>query len=347
MTYNFRIGLRPQWYLASEGDKAGTSLHDVLALLAAIEAEGHIAGACKSGGLSYRHGWGLLRRFEASFGTALVRTRRRQGSELTPFAQRLLWANRRIEARLAPTLESLASELQEELQRLLPQERPALRLQASHGFAVEALMQRGAGVELRYRNAAEALASLARGDCDLAGFQLPQGEFERDILAHYAQWLDREAHMLVQLAVRNTGFFVRAGNPKGIRGVADLARPDVRFVNRQMGPAPATWSIFCCSAAASTSARCRASRPMNSRIWRLPPTSPAAWPTWAWAWRPRRGASDWISSPWCRSAISLPCAGPSWPSRPCRTFCGPCAAPPIWAISAPCPVMTRAIAAAS
>ncbi len=220
---------------ASEGDKAGTSLHDVLALLAAIEAEGHIAGACKSGGLSYRHGWGLLRRFEASFGTALVQTRRRQGSELTPFAQRLLWANRRIEARLAPTLESLASELQEELQRLLPQERPALRLQASHGFAVEALMQRGAGVELRYRNAAEALASLARGDCDLAGFQLPQGEFERDILAHYAQWLDREAHMLIQLAVRNTGFFVMAGNPKGIRGVADLARPDVRFVNRQMG----------------------------------------------------------------------------------------------------------------
>ncbi len=237
MTYNFRIGLRPQWYLAPGGDGAGTPLHELLALLAAIEAEGHIAGACKSCGLSYRHGWGLLRRFEASFGTALIQTRRRQGSQLSPFAQRLLWANRRIEARLAPTLESLASELQEELQRLLPQERPALRLQASHGFAVEALMQHldGAGVELRYRNASEALASLARGDCDLAGFQLPQGEFERDILAHYAQWLDREAHMLIQLAVRNTGFFVMAGNPKGIRGVADLARPDVRFVNRQMG----------------------------------------------------------------------------------------------------------------
>ncbi|OZI71189.1 substrate-binding domain-containing protein [Bordetella genomosp. 12] len=237
MTYKFRIGLRPQWVLSADGGADETSLQDLLALLAAVEAEGHIAGACKARGLSYRHGWGLLRRFEALFGATLIQTRRRQGSELSPLAQRLLWANRRIEARLAPTLDSLASELQEDLQRLLPQARAALRLQASHGFAVEALMPHldGAGVELRYRNASEALASLARGDCDLAGFQLPQGEFERDILAHYAQWLDREAHALIQLAVRNTGFFVMAGNPKGIRGVRDLARPDVRFVNRQMG----------------------------------------------------------------------------------------------------------------
>lgn len=235
MTYKFRVGLRPQWHLALDGDADETSMQELLALLAAIDAEGHIAGACKSRGLSYRHGWGLLRRFEALFGTALVLTRRRQGSELSMFAQRLLWANRRIEARLAPTLESLASELQEELQRLLPQELPPLRLQASHGFAVEALMQQGARVELRYRNASEALASLARGECDLAGFQLPSGEFERDILAHYAQWLDRETHMLIHLARRNTGFFVMAGNPKGIAGVRDLARPDVRFVNRQMG----------------------------------------------------------------------------------------------------------------
>lgn len=247
----FRIALRPGWWLTQGSADDGVPLQEVLALLSAIDAVGHIAGACRACGLSYRHGWGVLRRFESVFGTPLLVTRRRQGTELSPFAQRLLWANRRIEARLMPMLDSLASELQEDLERLLPESGPHLRLHASHGFAVEALMQHigpGAGarqdggaampplgLELRYRTATEALASLDGGECDLAGFQVPQGDFEAAMMQHYAQWLHPAEHLLIHLAVRNTGLFVTAGNPKNIRGVADLARPDVRFVNRQIG----------------------------------------------------------------------------------------------------------------
>ena len=93
----------------------------------------------------------------------------------------------------------------------------------------------GAGLELRYRTAIEALASLERGECDLAGFQVPLGEFEEPIMARYAQWLHADDYLLIHLAVRNTGLFVVAGNPKNIHGIADLARGDVRFVNRQIG----------------------------------------------------------------------------------------------------------------
>jgi putative molybdopterin biosynthesis protein len=39
----------------------------------------------------------------------------------------------------------------------------------------------------------------------------------------------------VNLAIRHQGLIVAQGNPQGIRGVADLARPDVRFINRQRG----------------------------------------------------------------------------------------------------------------
>ena len=60
MTYNFRVGLRARWQLELAG--ADVPLQDMLALLAAIETTGHIAGACRQCGMSYRHAWGLLRR---------------------------------------------------------------------------------------------------------------------------------------------------------------------------------------------------------------------------------------------------------------------------------------------
>jgi len=238
MTYKFTLDIRPAWHLRHpvEGE---IPLQDVLNVLAAIETTGHIAGACREIGVSYRHAWGLLRRFETAFDVELLQTKRRLGTTLTPFAQKLLWADRRIQARLSPTLDSLASELQEELQKLLPDHAQHLRLHASHGFAVAALMQQlgdsSLAVELRYRSSSEAMAALAGHECELAGFHVPQGEFEAPMLKAYARWLNPQHHVLIHLAYRNSGLFIANGNPKGIAGLADLARPDLRFVNRQAG----------------------------------------------------------------------------------------------------------------
>ena len=41
--------------------------------------------------------------------------------------------------------------------------------------------------------------------------------------------------MLIHLAQREQGILVARGNPKSIRGLEDLVRTDVRFVNRQSG----------------------------------------------------------------------------------------------------------------
>lgn len=239
MAYRFKTRLSSEWMLEKK-DGERIPMRDVLRLLNAVEETGHIAGACQACGMSYRHAWGILRRAEREFETALIETSRRRGSTLTAFGRHLIWANRRIDARLAPTLESMASELQEELQRLYSGEVAALRLHASHGFAVEGLMQLAneremLPLELRYRTAIEALSSLDRGECDLAGFQVPVGEFEAPILQRYQEWLDPERICLIHLAVRQTGLFVQPDNPKGIHSVADLVRPDVRFVNRQIG----------------------------------------------------------------------------------------------------------------
>lgn len=239
MAYRFKAQLKSEWIL-EKPDGAVLALSEVLRLLAAIADTGHIAGACRVCGVSYRHAWGVLRNAEKEFEVPLLDTNRRRGTTLTAFGQRLLWANRRVDARLTPTLESMASELQEEFESLYPESQPHLRLHASHGFAVEGLMQLANGLdlsplELRYRTAVEALASLDRRECDLAGFQLPVGEFEPAILKYYRRWLDPDKHRLIYLAVRNTGLFVQPGNPKDIKTVADLVKPDVRFVNRQIG----------------------------------------------------------------------------------------------------------------
>lgn len=239
MTYKFQARLHSEWVI-EKTDGEVFPLGNILRLLSAIDTLGHIAGACRECRVSYRHGWGTLRRAEQVFEAALLETSRRQGTRLTSFAKHLLWANRRVDARLAPALQSMSSELQEELDSLYPESRPRLRLHASHGFAVEGLIQQAAqheslSIELRYRTATEALASLNRDECDLAGFQVPVGDFEQFILAHYSPWLDPERHCLIYLAQRDTGMFVQADNPKDIHQIGDLVKPDVRFVNRQVG----------------------------------------------------------------------------------------------------------------
>jgi molybdate transport repressor ModE-like protein len=233
-----KINIRPHWEISFD---AGPALDTaaLLGLLLAIQDSGSIAQAAKAVKLSYRYAWGLLREAERLFGAALLDTGRGRGTRLTPLAQKLVWADRRIAARLSPTLASLASELESELGKMAPDKLRMIRMDASHGFAVAALIehlnQAKLPIELRYRNSTDAVAALSRNECDLAGFHVPTGQFERPAMAWYARWLDPAKHCLIHLAVRHQGLFVAPGNPKGIRGLADLMRADVRFVNRQVG----------------------------------------------------------------------------------------------------------------
>ncbi|HWH73893.1 MAG TPA: substrate-binding domain-containing protein [Methylibium sp.] len=236
-----RIQITPHWGVSQDPDSS-VDTTELLVLLAAIQESGAIAQAARSMGLSYRHAWGQVKRAEALFGHPLVDAGRGRGSTLTPLAEKLIWADRRIAARLSPLLSSLASELEHELERTLPRKPSAvsaLRLHASHGFAVAALVEQleaaALPVELRYRNSFESVSALARGECELAGFHVPIGEFALPAARRYREWLRPGEHSLIHLAVRAQGLFVAPGNPKRIRGLADLTRPDVRFVNRPEG----------------------------------------------------------------------------------------------------------------
>lgn len=234
----YKVNIKPHWEISRDNDSPlDTAV--LLTLLNSIQQTGSIAKAAKLIGSSYRHTWGIMRDAEKMFGHALIRTGRGRGSNLTPLAEKLIWAERRVAARLSPILESLSSELEWELSKAVAAQPQVIRLNASHGFAVAALLnqlnERNLPVELRYRNSADAVAALAHQECDLAGFHVPLGEFEDAAMALYSQWLDRHKHCLIHLAVRSQGLMVAPGNPKHITGLGDLSRDGVQFVNRQIG----------------------------------------------------------------------------------------------------------------
>ncbi len=79
------------------------------------------------------------------------------------------------------------------------------------------------------------LVALRRGEAHLAGSHLldPQtGEYN---LRYLKEYLPDTPVKLVTWVGRVQGLLVTAGNPRGIHSLADLAREDVRFINRQRG----------------------------------------------------------------------------------------------------------------
>lgn len=232
-----RITIRPVWTLH---DRYGVPMPPRLPeLLVRVHARGSLLAACRDLDMSYRHAWELVRRGEEYFGGPLLVMKRGKGSTLTDLGERLVWADHRITTRLAPVLDSLASELAGEISRATSGQKVGLRLHASHGFAVEKLLamlaEDGTLVEHRWTSSVEASSALHDRACDVAGFQIPQGALQARALEHYAPWTVGEDLQVIEVATRRQGLMVPPGNPKKVYDLFDIARLDVRFINRQAG----------------------------------------------------------------------------------------------------------------
>lgn len=233
-----RIVIKPAWVLSSDaGDHFEPQL---FRLLRAIHDSGKLTLAAKSVGLSYRHAWDLLGRWNGIFGSALVVLERGRGARLSALGEKLLWAEQRTEAGLFPQLENVANELNVAIRKARERATPVLRIHASHGYAIEKVpgLVRDYGsveVDLKYMSSVDAVASLSRGDCELAGFHVPEGELGPVLWEHYARFFKPRQQKIVRMVWRTQGLIVAKGNPRRIHGLRDLARPGVRFVNRQPG----------------------------------------------------------------------------------------------------------------
>ncbi|HEY5669039.1 MAG TPA: substrate-binding domain-containing protein, partial [Anaerolineales bacterium] len=79
------------------------------------------------------------------------------------------------------------------------------------------------------------LVALRRGEAHMAGSHLLDPETGEFNLRSVREYLPGVPVTVVALVGRQQGLLVPRGNPKHIRALQDLARPDVAFVNRQRG----------------------------------------------------------------------------------------------------------------
>jgi molybdate-binding protein len=82
---------------------------------------------------------------------------------------------------------------------------------------------------------AASLAAIAGGTAHLAGLHLRDGETGEFNVPQAARALAATGGVVVAFTRWEQGFVVAPGNPKGIRSAADLAREDVRLINREAG----------------------------------------------------------------------------------------------------------------
>lgn len=230
------VDIRPVWRVSA--DDSPSREISVFGLLYGIAESGKLTHAAKGAGVSYRHAWQLLEQWGKFFDSPLVEKHQGRGIQLTALGEALLWAEKRVNARLTAQLSNLASELQIELNRAISDTKQVVRMHASHGYAVaefHELLHANTQIQLdlQYRGSFGALSDLSRGDCDIAGFHIPEGPFEKDAVLKYEKWMNTEENRIIHFVRRTQGFILQKGNPLQITGIADLARPQVRFVNRE------------------------------------------------------------------------------------------------------------------
>jgi len=79
------------------------------------------------------------------------------------------------------------------------------------------------------------LMAIKSGVCHLAGSHLLDTTDGSYNVSYIKKYLSGMKIKLVHLVFRDQGLIVAKGNPKGVKGIEDLARKDITFINRQGG----------------------------------------------------------------------------------------------------------------
>jgi len=232
-------------YTLSRDSSPAQVRNPLIDLLQAVSTEGSISGGARALNLSYRHVWGELKRWEQELGNELLVWEKGQSARLTDFASKLMWAERQAQARLAPQIEALRSELERSFALAFDDSVHVLTLYASHDEAISRLREyalRGPEdgarlhLDVRFTGSVDAIRALNEGRCVMAGFHtLVQAGRKTHSERCYKPLLQPGHHKIIGFAQRTQGLMVAPGNPLALHTLHDVARSHARFANRVLG----------------------------------------------------------------------------------------------------------------
>lgn len=79
------------------------------------------------------------------------------------------------------------------------------------------------------------LMAIRKGICHMAGSHLLDTETGEYNVSYIKRYLKGTKVSLFRLVLREQGLIIQKNNPKGIKGIMDLTRDDISFINRQAG----------------------------------------------------------------------------------------------------------------
>jgi len=127
---------------------------------------------------------------------------------------------------------------------ILPKtKKPAVIFSGSHDLALEGIaehLEKHVTLLSMPVGSLDGLVNLRQGLCQISGSHLldETGEYNTPFVRHL--FPDRDVE-IVTFAYRTQGLLLASGNPKGIKRISDIAKPSVRFVNRNAGSGTRLW----------------------------------------------------------------------------------------------------------
>ena len=234
-------------YTLSRDSSPALVRNPLIDLLQAVSGQGSISAGARALGLSYRHVWGELKRWENELGNELVVWEKGQSARLTEFGAKLMWAERQAQARLAPQIEALRAELERTYAQAFDDSVHVVTLYASHDEALStlreyALQQAHAQtqgqlhLDIRFTGSVDAIRALNEGRCEMAGFHTLLDSGAKTLTERtYKPLLKPGLHKIIGFAQRTQGLMVARGNPMGLHSLQDIAERQARFANRALG----------------------------------------------------------------------------------------------------------------
>jgi molybdate transport repressor ModE-like protein len=208
-------------------------------MLRAIKRSGSFTEAARSLGVSYAHLWNSISQIEQALDAKVVKAERggaRGGrANLTEEGSQLLQQYAKLESQVARVVTGKIT------QEFPLRAEPSLSFVGSHCVVVEQLLQtlHSRHAEMTYRmvnvGSLGGLTTMMLRGADIAGIHIFDEETQSYNLPLLSRYSLSSTCVLVGGYTRQQCLMVRRGNPKKVKGIADLLRGNVKLANRNLG----------------------------------------------------------------------------------------------------------------